>query len=81
MLLFKPDIVIYTRSRLRSSAGPRQEIYDTNVLFSQSLLEYAVKSLVQLFINIGTCLSPEINYYAYTKYQFSALDIGIVRDT
>lgn len=81
MLLFKPDIVIHTAANYGRQQESRQEIYDTNVRFSQSLLEYAVESGVRLFVNIGTYLSPEINYYAYTKHQFSALGMGIAGNT
>ncbi|SFB67454.1 NAD dependent epimerase/dehydratase family protein [Brevinema andersonii] len=81
MLLFKPDIVIHTAASYGRQQESKKEIYNTNILFSQSLLEYAVESGVRLFINIGTYLSPEINYYAYTKHQFSALGMDIAKNT
>ncbi|MEM3585172.1 MAG: NAD-dependent epimerase/dehydratase [Candidatus Woesearchaeota archaeon] len=64
------DIIIHTATNYGRNGEPITEVVKTNLVFPLEILEYAAKKNVSLFINTGTSLPKELNYYEMSKRQF-----------
>lgn len=81
----KFDAVVHTAVNYgRGGGSTGLEILNVNVQFSLRLLQAAAAYNTKLFYNMGTVLSPYLNYYALSKHQFEQwgkiyADQGIAR--
>lgn len=67
----QPDVVIHTACSYGRNGESLLQISDTNVRFGLQILQ-SLKRIEQsvTFINTGTVIAPEVNFYALTKHQF-----------
>lgn len=64
------DTVIHTACKYVSEGNSFEEIVNANLLFPLHILEQVIELGDIRWINIGTCLPPEVNSYSLAKDQF-----------
>lgn len=69
-----PDVIIHTACNYGRNNEFFETVFEANYRFGLSLIN-GVESLNKevFFINIGTILPPQINFYSFSKNQFSEL--------
>jgi len=77
----KIDIIVHTATNYGRNGESVSEIAKTNLLFPLELLESAVKNRVKTFINTGTSLPDDLNYYEMSKKQFVSYAKKIAEET
>lgn len=70
--LFSPEIVIHAACNYGRNKEGYEEMAEGNVMFGLRVLE-SIKDLNQsvTFLNMGTTLNPQVNFYALSKDYFS----------
>jgi CDP-paratose synthetase len=71
---FSPDIVIHAACNYGRNHEGYKEIAEGNVMFGLMVLD-SIKNLVHpvTFLNMGTTLNPQVNFYALSKDCFSKM--------
>lgn len=69
--IFKPNIIIHTACIYERGNNSFFDIYEGNLEFPIKILKYAIESGATRWINTSTSLSPYMNMYSLSKYQFS----------
>jgi len=77
----KIDIIVHAATNYGRNGESVSEIAKTNLFFPLELLESAVKNRVKTFINTGTSLPNDLNYYEMSKKQFVSYAKKIAEET
>lgn len=68
---FHPQIVVHTACAYERGNNSLQDVFQANLTFPLCILQYAMESGAQRWINTATSLPNSFNSYALSKYQFS----------
>ena len=73
----RPDVLIHAACSYGRDGESFIDVIDSNINYGTYLLE-ACKTTPCSFINIGTPLPPDLNFYSLTKNQFSKIGEQII---
>ena len=64
------DVVIHTATCYGRKGESASEIVEANINFPLALMELCIEFGIETFVNTGTVLPRELNYYALSKHHF-----------
>ncbi len=68
---FYPQTVVHTACAYERGNNTLQDVFQANLSFPLRVLQHAIESGAQRWINTATSLPNSLNSYALSKYQFS----------